>query len=409
MDINNIYNNEIISDYQNINDIDSDSYTDTKNLVELTEKLRKLKIKLNEEEQKVKQSEKIIQLLSDLQKQKEDKYFEFLKEFNERESELKLEYKINEEDILETKNQKENLYKQTINNIEQNIKNIENENKKINQQINLYKNNNIQIENKFNISDENLKNNLIQKDYEIEELQKQLDFLNNQIINKENIYEQRINTLNLKLIQLNQLNNNKLKRISNNQNNNMNINNNNELYKSANNFYSKKDNNFLMEENIEEDFKNNIIYLRDKIQNLKIKSFKLTRILSLKYEENEELNKEKNNLKKKIQNIKNKKEKNNIIDKNNSSSILKGINEENKLNKIVELKMMINNYKNEFSRIKMEIDNMTIQHKLNINNIIISYENKISKLVEKINNLKILKNDYNQISDEITGNLFDDN
>ena len=145
-----------------------------------------------------------------------------------------------------------------------------------------------------------------------------------------------------------------------------------------------------------------ISYLRECIKILHKKTVELSRTLSLKYEEGEELNKEITNLKEKIKNNKKNKNKNNL-------NYLNRVSKENNVNKIVEMKMMINNYKTIFSNIKMELNNKIIEHKLHKNELIISYEKKIKKLIEKINNLKNLKNDYYQITDDITDNLFDDN
>ena len=128
----------------------------------------------------------------------------------------------------------------------------------------------------------------------------------------------------------------------------------------------------------------------------------MSRTLSLKYEEGEELNNEITNLKEKIKNNKKNKNKNNL-------KYLNRVSKENNVNKIVEMKMKINNYKNIFSNIKMELNNKIIEHKLHKKKLIISYEKKIKKLIEKINNLKNLKNDYYQIMDDISDNLFDDN
>ena len=106
----------------------------------------------------------------------------------------------------------------------------------------------------------------------------------------------------------------------------------------------------------------------------------MTKILSLKYEENEELNKEKNNLESKIFKNKNKKENKygDEITKNNNVINI----EENKLKKVLDLKIKINNYKNAFAHIKSELDNMSIEHKLKVNEIMISYEKKVNKFTK---------------------------
>jgi hypothetical protein len=145
-----------------------------------------------------------------------------------------------------------------------------------------------------------------------------------------------------------------------------------------------------------------ISYLRKKRKELEKKTVQLTRILSLKYEEGEELNNEIIKLEEMIN-----KKKNNDNNKNDLNKIWE--NGKNNINKIVQMKIMINNYKNIYSNIKTELNNKIIEHKLNMNEIIISYEKKINKLIEKMNKLKNLKSDNYQIMDDITDNLFDDN
>lgn len=73
------------------------------------------------------------------------------------------------------------------------------------------------------------------------------------------------------------------------------------------------------------------------------------------------------------------------------------------------MKTKINNYKNSFANIKSELDNMSIGHKLKINEIMISYENKVNKLIQKLNNLQTEKNNDFQICEDIFSNFFDDN
>ena len=50
---------------------------------------------------------------------------------------------------------------------------------------------------------------------------------------------------------------------------------------------------------------------------------------------------------------------------------------------------------------KLELDNKNVEHKLKINEIIISYEKKLKILIENLNNLKKLKNECFQISDDL--------
>ena len=152
--------------------------------------------------------------------------------------------------------------------------------------------------------------------------------------------------------------------------------------------------------------KNNINYLRERIKKLQDKALQMTKYLSLKYEENEELNKEKKNLESELFKIKTKKENKYVNETKKNNSVIK--KEENKIKKIIELKTKINNYKNSFANIKSELDKMSIEHKLKINEIMISYENKVNKLIQKLNNLQTEKNDDFQTDEDIFS-FFDDN
>jgi hypothetical protein len=319
-----------------------------------------------------------------------------------------MKYQINEEDIFNERNQKDNQYTQYINDIKEKIKNLEIENMKLNQQINEYKDKNNQMEIELSINEDNLKDKIS----ELEDLQEFFDSLKQEIINKEEAFESKINELNLKILQLKEINNNKQEFIKNKintikseQNNIKKDNNSVYLYKSANNFYLKNKNIFKSLEkygNI-----NNINYLRERIKKLQEKALQMTKYLSLKYEENEELNKEKKNLEAEILKIKNKKD--NKYGKENEKNNNVINKEENKIKKIIELKTMINNYKNAFANIKSNLYNISIEHKLKINEIMISYENKVNKLIQKLNNLKTEKSDDFQICEDIFNNFFDDN
>ena len=405
MKLNNIYNNNII-DYNRNDNNDNESYSEDIDF--LRKKLEKLKIQLKVEEERVKERENTIKKYIELKKEKEEQFYSISKKYNEKGIEMRMKYQINEEDIFNERNQKDNQYTQYINDIKEKIKKLEIENMKISQQINEYKDKNNQMEIELSITEDSLK----EKISELEELQEFFEALKQEIINKEETFEIKINELNLKLIQLKEINDNKKELIKNKinnikseQNNNKKDNNSVPLYKSANNFYLKNRNIF---KNLEKyGNKKNINYLRERVKILQDKALQMTKYLSLKYEENEELNKEKKNLESEILKIKTKKESKygNETEKNNNI-----INkEENKIKKIIELKTMINNYKNAFANIKSEIDNMSIEHKLKINEIMISYENKVNKLIQKLNNLQTEKSDDFQIYEDIFHNFFDDN
>ena len=405
MKLNNIYNNNII-DYNRNDNNDNESYSEDIDF--LRKKLEKLKIQLKAEEERVKERENTIKKYIELKKEKEEKFYSISKKYNEKGIEMRMKYQINEEDIFNERNQKDNQYTQYINDIKEKIKKLENENMKLSQQINEYKDKNNQMEIELSITEDSLKDKIS----ELEDLQEFFEALKQEIINKEETFELKINELNQKLIQLKEINNNKQELIKNKiinikseQNNNKKDNNSVHLYKSANNFYLKNRNIFKSLEKYGN--KNNINYLRERVKKLQDKALQMTKYLSLKYEENEELNKEKKNLESELFKIKTKKERNygNETEKNNSV-----INkEENKIKKIIELKTMINNYKNAFTNIKSEIDNMSIEHKLKINEIMISYENKVNKLIQKLNNLQTEKNDDFQTYEDIFSNFFDDN
>ena len=394
------------------------SYNDSEDIDELTDKIQKLRLNLKIEEQKVQNQENMIKRLNESIKANEEKCINLSREFNDRKSELKIKYKMNEEENYKKNNIKEKYNENNINNMNKKINNLEYENMKLNLQISEYKNRNNQIESQFDVNIKNINDNLLEKSSEFQALQEEMELLQQEIINKEEEYEQRKKNLNIKLMKLKEENNNKIELVKNNLNKiNKNIidienkrkyNLNKALNKTLNNFHSNNNNNDMIKDNIENDNYNynynNISYLRECIKILHKKTVELSRTLSLKYDEGEELNNEITNLKEKIKNNKKNKNKN-----KNNLNYLNRVSKENNVNKIVEMKMMINNYKNIFSNIKMELNNKIIEHKLHKNELIISYEKKIKKLIEKINNLKNLKNDYYQITDDITDNLFDDN
>lgn len=394
------------------------SYNDSEDIDELTDKIQKLRLNLKIEEQKVQNQENMIKRLNESIKANEEKCINLSREFNDRKSELKIKYKMNEEENYKKNNIKEKYNENNINNMNKKINNLEYENMKLNLEISEYKNRNNQIESQFDVNIKNINDNLLEKSSEFQALQEEMELLQQEIINKEEEYEQRKKNLNIKLMKLKEENNNKIELVKNNLNKiNKNIidienkrkyNLNKALNKTLNNFHSNNNNNDMIKDNIENDNYNynynNISYLRECIKILHKKTVELSRTLSLKYEEGEELNNEITNLKEKIKNNKKNKNKN-----KNNLNYLNRVSKGNNVNKIVEMKMMINSYKNIFSNIKMELNNKIIEHKLHKNELIISYEKKIKKLIEKINNLKNLKNDYYQITDDITDNLFDDN
>ena len=404
MKLNNIYNN--IFDY-NSND-NNYNESSSENIELLKKQLDNLKKKLKAEEDRVKERENTIKNYIELKKEKEEKFLSLSKKLNEKGIEMRMKYQINEEDIFNERNQIDNQYTQYINDIKENIKKLEIENMKLNQQINEYKDKNNQMEIELNINEDNLKDKIS----ELEELQDFFDSLNQEIKYKEEDFETKINELNLKLIQLKEINNNKQELIKNKiinikseQNNNKKDNNSINLYKSANNFYLKNKNIFKSLEKYGNKY--NIKYLRERVKNLQDKALQMTKYLSLKYEENEELNKEKKKLEAEILKNKTKKESKygNEIEKNNSVII----KEENNIKRIIELKTKINNYKNAFANIKSELGNLSIEHKLKINEIMISYENKVNKLIQKLNNIQNEKIDDFQSCEEIFNNIFDDN
>jgi len=404
MKLNNIYNSNIFY-YNNNDNNDYEIYND--NIESLKKRLDKLKLKLKAEEDRVKERENTIKKYIELKKEKEDKFFSISKKYNEKGIEMRMKYQINEEDIFNERNQKENEYRQCISGIKEKIKKLEIENMRINQQINEYKDKNNQMEIELSISEDNLRDKIS----ELEELQEFFDSLKNEIINKEETFETKINELNLKLLQLKEINSNKQELIKNKinnikseQNNNRNNNNTISLYKSANNFYIKNRNIFKSLEKYGN--KDNINYLRERVKKLQDKALQMTKYLSLKYEENEELNKEKQNLESKIKDKSKKENKPGNENEKNNNAIDK---EENKIKKIIELKTKINNYKNAFTNIKSELDNISIEHKLKINEIMISYENKVNKLIQKLNNLKTEKIEDFQNCEDIFSNFNDDN
>lgn len=404
MKLNNIYNNNIFDFNSNDNNYNESS---SENIELLKKQLDNLKIKLKAEEDRVKERENTIKKYIELKKEKEEKFLSLSKKLNEKGIEMRMKYQINEEDIFNERNQKDNQYTQYINDIKENIKKLEIENMKLNQQINEYKDKNNQMEIELNINEDNLKDKIS----ELEELQDFFDSLNQEIKYKEEDFETKINELNLKLIQLKEINSNKQELIKNkiinikSEQNNKKDNNSINLYKSANNFYLKNRNIFKSLEKYGNKY--NIKYLRERVKNLQDKALQMTKYLSLKYEENEELNKEKKKLEAEILKNKTKKESKygNEIEKNNSV-----INkEENNIKRIIELKTKINNYKNAFANIKSELGNLSIEHKLKINEIMISYENKVNKLIQKLNNIQKEKIDDFQSCEEIFNNIFDDN
>jgi len=404
MKLNNIYNNNIFDFNSNDNNYNESS---SENIELLKKQLDNLKIKLKAEEDRVKERENTIKKYIELKKEKEEKFLSLSKKLNEKGIEMRMKYQKNEEDIFNERNLKDNQYTQYINDIKENIKKLEIENMKLNQQINEYKDKNNQMEIELNINEDNLKDKIS----ELEELQDFFDSLNQEIKYKEEDFETKINELNLKLIQLKEINSNKQELIKNkiinikSEQNNKKDNNSINLYKSANNFYLKNRNIFKSLEKYGNKY--NIKYLRERVKNLQDKALKMTKYLSLKYEENEELNKEKKKLEAEILKNKTKKESKygNEIEKNNSV-----INkEENNIKRIIELKTKINNYKNAFANIKSELGNLSIEHKLKINEIMISYENKVNKLIQKLNNIQKEKIDDFQSCEEIFNNIFDDN
>ena len=319
MKLNNIYNN--IFDFNNNDNNDNEIFND--NIESLKKQLDKLKIKLKAEEDKVKERENTIKKFIELKNEKEEKLLSISKKYNEKGLEMRKKYQINEEDIINERNQKDNQYTQYINDIKEKIKKLEIENMKLNQQINEYKDKNIQMEIELSISEDNLKDKIS----ELEELQEFFDSLKQEIIYKEEAFEPKINELNLKLIQLKEINNNKQELIKNKinsikseQNNNEKDNNSVYLYKSANNFYLKNRNIFKSLEKYGNKY--NIKYLREKIKKLQDKTLQMTKCLSLKYEENEELNKEKKNLESEILKIKTKKENKNRNETKKNNNVL---------------------------------------------------------------------------------------
>lgn len=404
MKLNNIYNNNIFDFNSNDNNYNESS---SENIELLKKQLDNLKIKLKAEEDRVKERENTIKKYIELKKEKEEKFLSLSKKLNEKGIEMRMKYQKNEEDIFNERNLKDNQYTQYINDIKENIKKLEIENMKLNQQINEYKDKNNQMEIELNINEDNLKDKIS----ELEELQDFFDSLNQEIKYKEEDFETKINELNLKLIQLKEINNNKQELIKNkiinikSEQNNKKDNNSINLYKSANNFYLKNRNIFKSLEKYGNKY--NIKYLRERVKNLQDKALQMTKYLSLKYEENEELNKEKKNLEAEILKNKTKKESKygNEIEKKYSV-----INkEENNIKRIIELKTKINNYKNAFANIKSKLGNLSIEHKLKINEIMISYENKVNKLIQKLNNIQKEKIDDFQSCEEIFNNIFDDN
>ena len=372
-DIINIYNNNMTNNYNN-KSANENIIFNKNDENELIEKIQKLKEKLKQEKEKVNNNENTINILTKLQKQNIQKNINLSLDFNKVENEIKFKYKKNEEEIMDTQIKREKIYENNIHEINKEINIIENENREINREINNIKYKNKYLETKFNVIKGNLNKELIQKISEFEKLSEKMELLQKGIINKEEFYEKKIKELNSKYIQLKEINNNK---DNVKARNNKKIFNTKKFFKTYNNFNSKwkNDNNNI----------NDILYLREQIQILQNKAFKLTRILSLKLEENEVLSNEKSNLKQKIENNKNK-----------SKNI-----ENNNENKIIEIKKIINNYKNEISKMKLDLDNKNVEHKLKINEIIISYEKKLKILIENLNNLKKLKNDCFQISGDL--------
>ena len=405
MKLNNIYNNNIF-DYNSNDNNYNESFSE--NIESLKKQLDNLKIKLKAEEDRVRERENTIKKYIELKKEKEEKFLSLSKNLNEKGIEMRMKYQINEEDIFNERNQIDNQYTQYINDIKENIKKLEIENMKLNQQINEYKDKNNQMEIELNINEDNLKDKIS----ELEELQEFFDSLNQEIKYKEEDFETKINELNLKLIQLKEINNNKQELIKNKiinikseQYNNKKDNNSINLYKSANNFYLKNRNIFKSLEKYGNKY--NIKYLRERVKNLQDKTLRMTKYLSLKYEENEELNKEKKKLEEEILKNKTKKESKYGSETEKNNSVIN--KEENNIKRIIELKTKINNYKNAFANIKSELGNLSIEHKLKINEIMISYENKVNKLIQKLNNIQNEKIDDFQSCGEIFNNIFDDN
>ena len=393
--------------------------SDNENIDSLIENIQKLKIQLKNEEEKVKKCENILINFKKSQKINEKQNLNISREFNQRENDIKEKYKMYEEYYLDKSIKKGNLYDRNIRELNEQIKNIEYENFQINQKITELKNKNKILENQYNSILGNLENTIMQKDIELQELKEEMDLLPQEVINKEEAYDKKLKELNIKLINLKEINNNKLeilkKNIFNNKNKKRNLHknklrlkvleksNSNPYFKTDIHFYSPKriNNNSISKNN---DNSINNINLRDTINILQIKTLKLTNVLSDIFEEKDELNKEYNYLKSIFKNQIEQNYNNNI----NNDSEFREINKKNNINKIVEYKMIINKYKNDILQIKMNLFNKNLEHKINVNETIISYENKIKKLREKINNLKMLKNDFYEISDEIKENLFDD-
>ena len=402
------------------NDISGKESYDNEEEEKLMKKIFKLKKQLKKEEKKVKSIENIIKELGKIRKEKEEKNFNLLKIFNERQNDIKIQYKIYENELLDRKNEKENLYENKINILNREIKNLEYENMKINQKINESKNIKKILENKFLLIEKKLQNDLQAKNEEIEEFREKLEKIQQEMVDKEEAYEQKIKELNLKSLNLKEEINNKIDKIritsfpnslsdeneslDDSLNNNINLNglrksySNNYIFYNGLNDFNQKGNNKLIIENINHNFQN----LRKKINALQNKSIELTRILSSKYEESEELNKEIERLKEKINKNNNIGNGTYLFNDNNNNSDIK-----NNIERIANLKITISNYKNNYYRIKEDLNKMNKEHKIKINEIVISYEKKIKKLIEKINNLKRLKNNIYTITDDIKDNLFD--
>lgn len=434
-DSNNNYSNENTENFNlyfnSFNNRDEDIYESEKE-EELKEKIIKLRKTLKIEEEKVNNLENIIEELKESQRENEEKNITLSKEFNERENKIKLKYQKSEIEILEEANKKGNFYENNIKNLSKKIKDIEFENMKINQKINGLKNLKDNLENKFHSIEIDLNNELLQKSKEVQEFQGKFELEKQLIINKKEVYDQKIKELRIKLLQLKEYNSQKIQEILiNNENSkdeikdnyfysNINLNkqnlllnkfdtNNIRFNQTFNNFYYNLKNrrNKLFNEYIKSN-DNYLKNLRSKKKILFEQSLKLTNILSAKNLENEEYNKEINILKGKIRNkkrIKNNKKK---IDNYLYNKETK-INEEDNINKIGKMKMIINDYKMKYARIKVNLDNKSIEHKLNIYNIVISYEKKIKKLIQKINCLKKMKSNLYKIEDDIKDNYLFDN
>lgn len=434
-DSNNNYSNENTENFNlyfnSFNNRDEDIYESEKE-EELKEKIIKLRKTLKIEEEKVNNLENIIEELKESQRENEEKNITLSKEFNERENKIKLKYQKSEIEILEEANKKGNFYENNIKNLSKKIKDIEFENMKINQKINGLKNLKDNLENKFHSIEIDLNNELLQKSKEVQEFQGKFELEKQLIINKKEVYDQKIKELRIKLLQLKEYNSQRIQEILiNNENSkdeikdnyfysNINLNkqnlllnkfdtNNIRFNQTFNNFYYNLKNrrNKLFNEYIKSN-DNYLKNLRSKKKILFEQSLKLTNILSAKNLENEEYNKEINILKGKIRNkkrIKNNKKK---IDNYLYNKETK-INEEDNINKIGKMKMIINDYKMKYARIKVNLDNKSIEHKLNIYNIVISYEKKIKKLIQKINCLKKMKSNLYKIEDDIKDNYLFDN